>query len=60
MEVSPRLIFRVDGGIDLILGSTHSLWAQNTPKSDEFHIGVAFKHTKLNRYQGYLGNAERH
>jgi hypothetical protein len=60
MEVSPRLIYRVDGGIDLILSSTHSIWGQNTAKSDGFQIGVAFKSTKLNRYQGYLGNAQRH
>src|SRR5262249_7892276 len=49
MEVSPRLIYRVDGGIDLILSSTHSIWGQNTAKSDGFQIGVAFKSTKLNR-----------
>ncbi len=58
LEAGPRLIYRVDDALDLIAGSSHSLAGENTPKDDRYFVGLAFKGTKLTRYQGYTGSAE--
>ncbi len=51
----PMILYRVDDFVDVYVGSLHSAIASNALHSDQFYAGVAFRNTKLNRLQGFLG-----
>jgi len=57
--VGPKLVFRVDDRLDLIAGSRHLFAGRNTMGVNEVYIGIAFKQTRLNRLQGFLGGTAR-
>lgn len=54
-RVGPWLVYRIDDHMDLFAGSLSTLSANNTLHTDEIQVGFAFRQTKLNRLQGYLG-----
>jgi len=54
--IGPEVRYRVDDRLDVILGSNHSASGRNIRHLDEYYVGVAFRHTKLNRLQGLLGS----
>jgi len=56
-RVGPTLVYRVDDRMDLVLASMHTAAANNALHADELYVGVAFRRTKLNRLQGFLGNS---
>ena len=58
-RVGPMLVYRVDERLDLILATMHTAAAQNALHTDEVFVGVAFRHTKLNRLQGFLGGSSK-
>jgi hypothetical protein len=51
----PMLLYRVDDRLDLMAGSWSTAIAHDAPHYDQVYVGVAFKQTKLNRAQGFLG-----
>lgn len=51
----PRLTYRVDDRLDAYAGSWHSPAGKNVLHVDQYYAGVAWKVTKLNRLQGFLG-----
>ncbi len=55
----PRFTYRVDERLDTFAGSWHTPAGRNTPHLDEYYAGVAWKLTKLNRLQGFLGGDKR-
>ncbi len=55
----PRLTYRVDERLDAFAGSWHTPWGRNTLHADEYYAGVAWKVTKLDRLQGFLGSDKR-
>jgi hypothetical protein len=57
--VGTRFIYRVDERLDAFAGSWHSPGGENVLHIDEFYAGVAWKLTKLNRLQGFLGGNVR-
>ena len=54
--LGPELHYRVDDRLDLIAGSNHIAKGRSTLHDDEYYVGVAYRQTKLNRLQGFLGN----
>ena len=57
--MGPRFVYRVDERLDAFAGSWHSPGGENVLHIDEFYAGVAWKLTKLNRLQGFLGGSSR-
>jgi hypothetical protein len=57
--VGPRFTYRVDQRLDAFAGSWHSAGGKNVLHVDQYYAGVAFKVTKLNRLQGFLGSDKR-
>jgi len=55
----PRLTYRVDGRLDAFAGSWHTPAGKNTDHFDEYYAGIAWKMTRLNRLQGFLGGDTR-
>lgn len=55
-RAGPMLVYRVDDHLDLIVNTMHTFTASNALHTDEVYVGVAFRQSKLNRLQGYLGN----
>lgn len=55
----PRVTYRVDERLDAFYGSWHTPGGENVPHLDQYYAGVAWKLTKLNRLQGFLGNDKR-
>lgn len=55
----PRLTYRVDERLDAFFGSWHSPGGKNVLHLDQYYAGVAWKMTKLNRLQGFLGGDKR-
>jgi hypothetical protein len=55
-RAGPMLIYRIDDHMDLIVNTMHTVTAKNALHTDEVYVGVAFRQTKLNRLQGFLGN----
>ena len=55
-RAGPMLIFRVDDHLDLIVNTMHTVTAKNALHTDEVYVGIAFRQSKLNRLQGFLGN----
>src|SRR5262245_22095109 len=54
-RVGPLLVYRFADHMDLFVGSMHTASAENALHTDEVHVGFAFRQTKLNRIQGFLG-----
>ena len=54
-RVGPWLVYRIDDHMDLFAGSLSTFSANNTLHTDEIQVGFAFRHTKLDRLQGFLG-----
>jgi len=57
--VGPRFTYGVDERLDAFAGSWHTPGGKNVLHVDQFYAGVAFKATKLNRLQGFLGSDKR-
>ncbi|TMQ62447.1 MAG: hypothetical protein E6K78_11775 [Candidatus Eisenbacteria bacterium] len=57
-RVGPTVIYRVDDRMDLIASSLFTITGTNTLHYPEYFVGVAFKNTKLNRLQGFLGGTK--
>jgi hypothetical protein len=55
----PRVTYRVDDRLDAFAGSWHTPWGRNTLHFDEYYAGIAWRSTKLNRLQGFLGGDRR-
>lgn len=55
----PRFTYRVDERLDAFAGSWHTPGGKNVLHVDQYYAGVAFKLTKLNRLQGFLGGDKR-
>ena len=53
--IGPRFTYRVDERLDAFAGSWHTPAGKNTPHLDEYYAGVAWKLTKLDRLQGFIG-----
>lgn len=51
----PTLVYRLDDHMDLFVATMHTAAATNALHTDEVHVGFAFRQTKLNRLQGFLG-----
>jgi hypothetical protein len=51
----PIVLLRVDDRCDVFAGSFHTASAENALHVDELYAGMAFKVTKLDRLQGWLG-----
>lgn len=54
-----RFTYRVDERLDAFAGSWHSPGGENVLHLDQYYAGVAWKTTKLNRLQGFLGGDKR-
>jgi len=55
----PRVTIRVDDRLDVFAGSAHLFRGTNIGRFNEYYAGVAFKRTRLNRLQGFLGGKRR-
>lgn len=58
-QVGPELRFRVDDRCDVYAGSMHTPAGKNVLQRDTFYVGIAFRQTRLNRLQGFLGGARQ-
>jgi hypothetical protein len=52
----PVLVYRLDDRCDVMAGSFHTASAKNALHVDQVYVALAFKHTRLNRLQGFLGS----
>lgn len=57
--VNPQLLYRVDDRLDVFVGSVHTSNGLNRPHFDTVYVGMAFKQTRFNRLQGFLGDKRR-
>ncbi len=55
----PILMYRVDDQLDVFAGSMHTASAENALHIDQVYVGLAVKHTRLNRLQGFLGGKRK-
>lgn len=55
--VGPFVLLRVDDRLDMKAGTLSVASGKSTLHFDQFWIALAFKQTKLNRLQGFLGGA---
>jgi hypothetical protein len=56
---NPQVMYRVDERLDVFAGSRHTSAGKNVLHTDEIYVGMAFKKTRLNRLQGFLGGTKR-
>jgi hypothetical protein len=56
--LGPELHYRFDERIDMFAGTWSTASGKNTLHFDQFYLGLAFRKTKLNRLQGYLGGIQ--
>lgn len=54
--VGPLVVYRVNDHVDAFAGSRHTAAATNQFHRNEYFAGVAFRSTKLDRLQGFLGS----
>ncbi|HYM81647.1 MAG TPA: hypothetical protein VEY91_09590 [Candidatus Limnocylindria bacterium] len=54
-RAGPRIVYRLDDQVDLIVSSLHTALARNAFHTDQVFVGIAFKQSSLNRFQGALG-----
>lgn len=57
--VGPEIRYRVDDRLDVFGGSSYVVAGRNTTKTDTYYVGLAFKQTRLDRLQGFLGGMRR-
>jgi hypothetical protein len=57
--VGPEVRFRVDERIDVFAGSRHTAAGKNAFHQDGVYVGLAARHSSLNRVQGFLGGTRR-
>jgi len=57
-RAGPLIVYRVDDRMDLIASSLHTVAGTNTLHTHEFFVGFAFKNTRLDRLQGFLGGSK--
>ena len=57
--VGPELRYRVDDRIDVFAGSRHTAAGKNAFHQDGVYVGLAARHSSLNRTQGFLGGTRR-
>ena len=57
--LGPRIVYRVDNFLDVIVGSLHTVSAKEALHLNEYFIGVAAKKTQLDRLKGFLGSKRR-
>jgi hypothetical protein len=57
--VNPQFLYRVDDRLDVFFGSVHSMSGESVLHRDVVYVGMAFKNTRLNRYQGFLGGKRK-
>jgi hypothetical protein len=58
-SAGPVVRLRVDDRCDVFAGSMHTLSGKNVLRTNQVYGGIAFKLTKLDRLQGWLGNAHK-
>jgi hypothetical protein len=51
----PQVLYRLDDRVDLYMGSWTSTAGRNIQSFTQVYAGLAFRKTKLNRVQGFLG-----
>jgi hypothetical protein len=56
--LGPVVVWRVDDRLDLTAGSWSTAMAKNSLHYDQVYVAVAFKQTRLNRLQGFLGGTK--
>ncbi len=56
--LGPILVWRLDDRLDLMAGSWSTASAKNSLHYDQYYVALAFKQTKLNRLQGFLGGTQ--
>ena len=56
--LGPVLLWRVDERLDLMAGSWSTAAGKNVLHYDQVYVALAFKQTKLNRLQGFLGGTK--
>ncbi len=54
-----RVTYRLDDRLDAFAGSWHSPGGKNALHVDQYYVGFAWKQTKLDRLQGFLGGGKR-
>jgi len=54
-----RVTYRLDDRLDAFAGSWHTPGGKNALHVDQYYVGIAWKQTKLNRLQGFLGGSRR-
>lgn len=54
----PVLVWRVDDRLDLSAGSWSTATGKNALHYDQVYVAVAFRQTRLNRLQGFLGGTK--
>ncbi len=57
--VGPVVLVRVDDRLDVSAGSSLTWFGRNALRPSEVYVAVAFKQSKLNRLQGFLGTSRR-
>jgi hypothetical protein len=58
-RIAPRLTYRLDDRLDVFAGAAYSVAGKSIADYDEYFVGVAFKKTRFNRLQGYLGGTRQ-
>lgn len=56
--VGPVLVWRVDERLDLQAGTLTTAVGKSYPHFDQAYVAIAFKQTRLNRLQGFLGGSK--
>ena len=51
----PELRCRLDDRLDVFAGSSYVVGGRSLRRSESYYLGVAVKHTRLDRLQGFLG-----
>lgn len=59
VAVGSRITYRTDGRLDAFAGSWHTPSGKNALQLNQYYAGIAWKSTKLNRVQGFLGGDAR-
>jgi len=56
--LGPRFTYRVDEKMDVFAGSRHTPGGRNVLHHDYYYLGIAWKHTSLDRLAGALGGTK--
>jgi hypothetical protein len=56
--LGPRFTYRVDEKMDVFAGSRHTPGGRNVLHHDLYYLGIAWKHTSLDRLAGALGGTK--